>query len=81
MLSRGANQAAGTFNVAGGKVLQISGINIAYPIIPSYSQQDATFLDLFICKDALHVSGSSSAHHQEHTTVQTASGIVNQYCC
>jgi len=23
----------------------------------------------------------SSTHHQEHITVQTASGIVNQYCC
>jgi len=50
-------------------------------IIPNYSQQDATFLDLFICTDALHVSGGSSAHHQEHTTCHTASGIVNQYCC
>jgi hypothetical protein len=48
-------------------------------VIPSYSQQDATFLDLFISKDVLHVSGGSYAHHQEHTTVQTASGIVNQY--
>jgi len=36
---------------------------------------------LFIFTDALHVSGGSSAHHQEHTTVQTALGIVNQYCC
>jgi hypothetical protein len=45
------------------------------------SQQDATFLDLFISKDALHVSGRSSAHHQEHTTVQTALDIVNQYYC
>jgi hypothetical protein len=36
------------------------------------------FLNLFISKDALHVSSRSSAHHQEHTTVQTASGIVNQ---
>jgi hypothetical protein len=49
-------------------------------IIPSYSQQDAKLLDLFISKDALHVSGGSSAHHQEHTTVHTVSGIVNQYC-
>jgi predicted nucleic-acid-binding protein len=49
-------------------------------IISNYSQQDATFLDLLISKDALHVSGGSSAHHQEHITVQTASGIVNQYC-
>ena len=50
-------------------------------IIPNYNQQDATFLDLFISTDALHVSGGSSAHHQEHITVHTASGIVSQYCC
>jgi len=49
-------------------------------IIPNYSQQDAAFLDLYIFKDALHVSDGSSAHHQEHVTVHTASGIVNQYC-
>jgi hypothetical protein len=49
--------------------------------IPNYSQKDATFLGLFIFTDALHVSGGSSAHHQEHITVHTASGIVNQYCC
>ena len=49
--------------------------------IPNYNQQDATFLDLFISTDAVHVSGGSSAHHQEHTTVHAASGIVNQYCC
>jgi hypothetical protein len=47
----------------------------------SCSQQGATFLDLFISKDALHVLGGFSAHHQEHKTVQTASGFVNQYCC
>jgi hypothetical protein len=50
-------------------------------IIPSYSQQDATFLDLFIFMDDLHVSGGSSAHHEEHITVHTATGIVNQYRC
>ena len=50
-------------------------------IIPNYNQQDATFLDLFISTDALRISGSSSAHNQEHITVHTASGIVNQYCC
>ena len=50
-------------------------------IFPNYNQQDATFLDLFISTDALHVSGGSSAHHQEHITVHTASDIVNQYCC
>jgi hypothetical protein len=30
-------------------------------VFPSYNQQDATFLDLFISADALHVSGGSSA--------------------
>jgi len=35
------------------------------------------FSNLFIFTDALHVSGGSSAHHQEHITVHTASGIVN----
>jgi len=39
------------------------------------------FLNLFIFTDALHVAGDSSAHHQGHITVHTASGIVNQYCC
>ena len=38
--------------------------------IPNYSQQDATFFDLFISTDALHVSGGSSAHHQEHKNVK-----------
>jgi len=51
-------------------------LQTAVSVISSYSQQDATFLDLFISKDALHVSGGSSAHHQEHTAVQTALGIV-----
>jgi hypothetical protein len=34
--------------------------------IPNYNQQDATFLDLSIFTEALHVSGDSSVHHQEH---------------
>jgi 3-phosphoglycerate kinase len=41
-------------------------------VIPSYSQQDAMFLDLF-------VSGGFSAQHREHETVQTALSIVNLY--
>jgi len=53
--------------------------NIQY--IPNYSQQDATFLCLFIFTNALHVSGGSSGHYQEHTTVHTASGTVNKYFC
>jgi len=56
-------------------------ISVHRNIIPNYNQQDATFLDLFISTDALYISGDSSAHHQEHITVHTASGIVNQYCC
>jgi len=48
---------------------------------PNYNRQNATFLDLIISTNALYVSGGSSAHHQEHKTVHTASGIVNQYCC
>jgi len=39
------------------------------------------FLNLPIFTDALHVTGGSSSHHQEHITVHTAPGIVNQYCC
>ena len=45
-------------------------------VIPNYNQQDATFLDLFLSTDALHVSGGSYAHHQEHITVHTASVIA-----
>jgi hypothetical protein len=45
-------------------------------IITNYSQPDATFY-LFIFTDALRVSGVSSTHHQENTTVHTALGIVN----
>jgi hypothetical protein len=50
-------------------------------VIPNYSQQDATFLYLFIFTNALQVSGDSPAHHQEHITVHTASGIINHCCC
>jgi hypothetical protein len=50
-------------------------------IIPNNSQIDAKFLDLFISTDAPHVPGGTSAHHQEHISVNTASGIVKQYCC
>ena len=49
-------------------------------LITNYNQQDATFLDLFISTDVLHVSGGSSAHYHERLTVHTVSRIVNQYC-
>ena len=32
---------------------------------------DATILVIFISTDALHISGGSSAHHQEHINVHT----------
>ena len=71
------------------KVLEILTLSLGFDIHMSvhrkynsnYNQQDATFLDLVISTDALHISGRSSAHHQEHTTVHTASGTVKQYCC
>jgi hypothetical protein len=31
---------------------------------------------IYFWKNALHVSGGISTHHQEHTTVFTVSGIV-----
>ena len=46
-------------------------------IFPNYNQQDGKFLDLFISTDTLHVSCGSSAHHHEHITVHTVSGIDN----
>jgi hypothetical protein len=49
-------------------------------IITNYTQEAATFLNLFTFTDALHVSGGFSAHHQEHITVHTVLGIVKQYC-
>ena len=49
-------------------------------IIPNYNQQDAPFLNSFISTDAVHDSGGSSVHYQEHITVHTASGNVQQYC-
>ena len=56
-------------------------ISIYTYVVPNNYQRDATFLNSFISTDALHVPGGSSAHHHEHTTVHTASGIVNQYWC
>ena len=44
-------------------------------IFPNYNQQDATFLNLFISTTALHVSGGSSAHHQEEPPFRTVAEI------
>jgi hypothetical protein len=57
-------------------MITLCTVSVHRNIIPNYRQQDATFLDLFIFTDALHVSDGSSAHHQEHITVHTASGTV-----
>jgi len=46
-------------------------------IFPCYNEQDATFLDLFISTDAVHVSGGSSAHHQEHKAVQYSFQVLS----
>jgi hypothetical protein len=35
------------------------------------------FFDLFIFTDAVHISGGSFAHHQEHITVHTASDMYS----
>jgi len=50
-------------------------------IIPKLQPTRCNFLNLFIFTNAVHVSRGSSAHHQEHITVHTATGIVNKYCC
>jgi hypothetical protein len=34
--------------------------------IPIYIQQDATLHSLFYLETALHVSGDTTTHHQEH---------------
>jgi hypothetical protein len=47
-------------------------------VITNDDQQDATIL-ICLCQSALHVSCDSIAHHQEHITVFTASGIVHRY--
>jgi hypothetical protein len=36
---------------------------------------------IYYSKPALHVSGDAFAHHQEHLTVFTLSGIVRPSCC
>jgi hypothetical protein len=39
--------------------------------LPITANKMQRFLNSFIFKDALYVSGGSSAHHQEHITVHT----------
>jgi hypothetical protein len=41
------------------------------------NQQDKRYTMIFIIVNALHVSGGSSAHHQELKTVYTASQLTH----
>ena len=83
-VAKGGNVKRSSFKIWS---IKISDLTFICPcianIIPNYNQQDAIYLDLFISTDTVHVSGGSSAHHQEHTTVHTASGIFTNtaaYC-
>ena len=44
-----------------------------------HNQQDATLHNGIYYYNAVHVSGGSSAHHQELKTVYTASGICRAF--
>jgi len=65
----------------GPKHVEIRQYTNKIEIVTSAGFHSICFLNLFIFTDAVHVSCGFSAHHQEHITVHTASGIVNQYCC
>jgi hypothetical protein len=62
----------------------VTNLIFIYPcianIIPNYNQQDARLLDLFISTDNVHVSGGSSAHHQEHIQLKVFSINTVSYC-
>jgi hypothetical protein len=45
------------------------------------NQQNALYVLIYYSKSALHVSGDVFAHHPEHLTVFTVSGIVHPSCC
>jgi len=46
-----------------------------------YNQRNATYTMFFIIISALHVSGGSSAYHQELIKLCAALGIVMLSCC
>jgi hypothetical protein len=50
-------------------------------LLPAGNQQEALYGLIYHSKSALHVSGDVFAHHQEHLTVFTVSGIVHPSCC
>jgi len=64
--------------------VQIKCVHYSIKIILFYLLITTNKLQLFLIIyfwKALHISGGSSAHHQEHITVHSASGIVSHYCC
>ena len=46
--------------------MRTEGVVTYFKFIPIYIQQDATLHRLFYLGTALHVSGGTSTHHQEH---------------
>jgi hypothetical protein len=54
---------------------------VKYSQVPNYSQQDATFFGLFTFTDVLHVSGGSSAHHQDQQYWLTTPEAVCTVVC
>jgi len=42
------------------------------------NQQDTLYRLIYYSKSALHVSGDVFAHHREHLTVFTVSGVLTQ---
>jgi len=53
----------------------ISGCN-EYTTILIYIQKDATLHSLFYLETALHVSGGTIAHHQEHKTTVSIQHLI-----
>jgi hypothetical protein len=53
----------------------MSGKNFSYCIPLSITNEMQRYTLFFITVNAVHVSDGFSAHHQEHKTVHTASGI------
>jgi hypothetical protein len=55
-------------------------MNILCIFMHENNQQDALYRLIYYSKSALYVSGDVFAHHQEHLTEFTVSGIVHPGC-
>jgi hypothetical protein len=60
-----------------------SDVQVCMRLIQTYSlcRLWGVFTLIYYSTSALHVSGNVFAHHQEHLTVFTVSGIVHPSCC